>query len=67
MRRGDESVVRTVNAAAQRLRGRPKKRWLGRLNEDMRTLNIAPEDAQARDRWRRTIQQADPAHIREQR
>jgi len=65
-----ESVVRTairVNAAVQRPRDRPKKRWLDRLNEDMRTLNIAPEDAQYRDRWRRTIQQSDPAPMREQR
>jgi len=27
-------------------RGRPKKRWLDRLNEDMRIVNIEPDDAQ---------------------
>jgi len=32
-----------------------------------KTLNIAPEDAQDRDQWRRAIQQAHPATMREQR
>jgi len=54
MRRDDQSVVRTalrVDPAGQRPRGRPKKRWLDRLNEDMMTMNVTPEDAQDRTRW----------------
>jgi len=56
-----------VDPAGQRPCGRPKKRLLDRLNEDMRTMNVTPEDAQDRARWRKAIQQADPAPTRDQR
>jgi len=48
MRRDEQSVVRTalnIDPADRRPRGRPKKRWLDRLNEDMRIVNIEPDDA----------------------
>jgi len=45
MRRDEQSVVRTalnIDPAVRRPRGLPKKRWLDRLNEDMRIVNIEP-------------------------
>jgi len=48
MRRDEQSVVRTafnIDPAGHRHRGQPKKRCLDRLNEDMRIVNIEPDDA----------------------
>jgi len=46
MRRGKEAVVRTalhLDPAGRRPRGRPKKRWLNRINEDLHTVNLQPQ------------------------
>ena len=58
------SVAKTalqLSPQGRRPRGRPKKRWLDRLKEDMRNTNVAPEDALDRAKWRRQCTTADPA------
>lgn len=68
VRREENSLAKTamrLEIAGQRLRGRPKKRWMDRLMEDMRHVNVAPEDALDRAKWRRTCRQADPAPVRD--
>jgi len=69
MRRGEEAVVRTalrLEPAGRRPRGRPKKRWLDRINEDLRIVNLQPDDALDRTAWRRAIN-AHPATERDRR
>ena len=34
-------------------RGRPKKRWMENINNDMKTLNINADLALDRDKWRK--------------
>ena len=62
------SVARTalrLDPPGQRPRGRPKKRWMDRINEDMKIVNAAPEDALDRNKWRRLCKCADPAITRD--
>jgi len=69
MRLEEDSVVRTalrIDPPGRRPRGRPKKRWLDRLQDDMREVNVAPEDAQDRARWRKATK-VNPATEREHR
>ena len=40
--------------------GRPIRRCMDCLTEDMRTAGVTEEDAQDRVRWRRTIRTCDP-------
>jgi len=68
MRRGEEAVVRTafrLEPAGRRHRGRPK-RWLDRINEDLRIVNIQPDDALDRTARRRAIN-VHPATERDRR
>ncbi|XP_056107178.1 uncharacterized protein LOC130085442 [Rhinichthys klamathensis goyatoka] len=63
IRSGDETTVKTaynLSPPGQRPRGRQKKRWLDRLAEDMRAVNITTEDALDRAKWRKACKQADP-------
>ncbi|XP_056112726.1 uncharacterized protein LOC130089448 [Rhinichthys klamathensis goyatoka] len=39
-------------------RGRPKKRWMDRIKEDMKYIDVAPEDALDRRKWRKACRQA---------
>jgi hypothetical protein len=62
------SNVNSVAATAQRLevqgrrpRGRPKKRWMDQVVQDMATVGAVPEDVYDRSKWRRLINNADPA------
>ncbi|KAG2467833.1 XRN2 exoribonuclease, partial [Polypterus senegalus] len=45
----------------RRPRGRPKKRWMDRISEDMKIANVTPEDALDRAKWRQCCKRADPA------
>ncbi len=47
--------------------GRPKKRWMDRIKQDMKQINAAPEDALDRKKWRAMCQTADPAPVRDKR
>ncbi|KAK3569568.1 hypothetical protein QTP86_001618 [Hemibagrus guttatus] len=44
----------------RRQRGRPKKRYMDGINEDMKLVGARVEDAEDRDRWREMIRCGDP-------
>ena len=60
-RREDDYVGRRVmemRMPGQRKRGRPKRRWLDCIKEDMEAVGASPEDTQDRKRWRRLVHMA---------
>nr|CDJ95465.1 RNA-directed DNA polymerase (reverse transcriptase) domain containing protein [Haemonchus contortus] len=61
--RADEGSVRTIglnlDVSGKRPRGRPKQRWLDTLHEDLKTVNIHPDQAFNREKWRQHIRKAD--------
>lgn len=64
MRSGENSLVWTalcLETEGQRPHELPKKRWMDWITEDMYYVNVAPEDALDRAKWRQACQQADPA------
>ena len=67
--RSDEKTVAKnalqFSPKGKRPRGRPKKRWLDGLKEDMKRVNVTPEDALERTKWRRQCKTADPAPARD--
>ncbi|KAK3567194.1 hypothetical protein QTP86_012678 [Hemibagrus guttatus] len=44
----------------RRQRGRPKRRYMDGINEDMKLVGARVEDAEDRDRWREMIRCGDP-------
>ncbi|KAK3555065.1 hypothetical protein QTP86_007988 [Hemibagrus guttatus] len=44
----------------RRQRGRPKRRYMDGINEDMKLVGASVEDAEDRDRWREMIRCGDP-------
>ena len=44
----------------RRARGRPTKRWMDNIREDMRIRGVREEEAQDRSRWRCKMQTPDP-------
>ncbi|KAK3526709.1 hypothetical protein QTP70_032071 [Hemibagrus guttatus] len=44
----------------RRQRGRPKRRYMDGINEDMKLVGVSVEDAEDRDRWREMIRCGDP-------
>ncbi|KAK3521497.1 hypothetical protein QTP70_013319 [Hemibagrus guttatus] len=44
----------------RRQRGRPKRRYMDVINEDMKLVGARVEDAEDRDRWREMIRCGDP-------
>ncbi|KAK3514571.1 hypothetical protein QTP70_021622 [Hemibagrus guttatus] len=44
----------------RRQRGRPKRRYMDGMNEDMKLVGASVEDAEDRDRWREMIRYGDP-------
>uniref|UniRef100_A0A914WD71 Reverse transcriptase domain-containing protein n=1 Tax=Plectus sambesii TaxID=2011161 RepID=A0A914WD71_9BILA len=55
-----------LSPPGRRPRGRPKKRWMDCMKEDMRALQLTPEDAQDRVKWKKACQTADPATARDE-
>ena len=63
LRREDEYVGKSVMAMevpGKRRRGRPKRRWLDSIGNDLSERELSREDAQYRARWRRLIRHIDP-------
>ena len=46
--------------AAERRRGRPKRRYMDVVKEDMQKVGVTEEDARVRALWRRRIRCGDP-------
>ncbi|KAL1276170.1 hypothetical protein QQF64_035793 [Cirrhinus molitorella] len=44
----------------RRQRGRPKRRYMDGINEDMKLVGASVEDAEDRDRWKEMIRCGDP-------
>ena len=62
-RREDEYVgkrVMEMEVPGKRRRGRPKRRWLDSIRNDLSERGLSEEDAQDRPRWRRLIRHTDP-------
>jgi hypothetical protein len=66
-RSGDTSIRRAMKLEVQglRSRGRQKKRWMDMIQEDLKSLNLKPEDTGKRDMWRQRIRVADPSPARD--
>ncbi|KAK3569563.1 hypothetical protein QTP86_001258 [Hemibagrus guttatus] len=62
-RRDSEYIGRRMldmELPGRRQRGRPKRRYMDGINEDMKLVGASVEDAEDRDRWREMIRCGDP-------
>ncbi|CAK1593075.1 unnamed protein product [Parnassius mnemosyne] len=59
---GNKCLDMTLPGA--RSRGRPKKRWLDVVQDDMRANGLVVRDAEDRAKWRRKCRKADPGFSR---
>ncbi|KAK3520147.1 hypothetical protein QTP70_016254 [Hemibagrus guttatus] len=62
-RRDSEYIGRRMldmGLPGRRQRGRPKRRYMDVINEDMKLVGARVEDAEDRDRWREMIRCGDP-------
>ena len=58
LRREDEYIGKRVmgrEVPGKRMRGRPKRRWLDNINNDLLERELSGEDAQGRSKWRLLI------------
>ena len=63
MRREDTNVakqVTTMKVGGKRPRGRPRLRWMDRVQSDLRQHQLDPELAQNREGWKKAIMAIDP-------
>ncbi|XP_019204855.1 uncharacterized protein LOC109196094 [Oreochromis niloticus] len=64
VRSDKNSITKTaqqLDLEGNRPQGRPKKRWMDRIKDDMKAVNVTPEDALDRKKWRKACKIADPA------
>ena len=62
LRREDEYVGKRVMAmevSGNKRRGRPKRRWLDSIRNDLSERELSKENAQDRAKWRRIIRHID--------
>ena len=63
LRREDEYVgkrLMVMEMPGKRKRGRPKRRWLDSIRNDLSERELSREGTQDRAKWRRLIRQIDP-------
>ena len=63
VRREENHVLRRVSeieVPGRRGRGRPKRRWMDVVNEDLREKRLTEDDALDRTRWRKAVRNVDP-------
>src|SRR6218665_4070394 len=68
MRREDGCCIKRIMNAevyGRRSRGRQKKRWRDKIQEDLKKLKLKKEDADDRNKWRRRIRVAGPSPRRD--
>ena len=49
-----------MDVPGKRRRGRPKRRWLDSIRNDLSERELSREDTQERAKWRRLIRHIDP-------
>ena len=54
------ATIRDWIVDGRRPRGRPRKRWIDNVKENMRVLNVNDETARNRERWRSAIARLTP-------
>ena len=59
LRREDKRVM-AMEVPGKRRRGRPKRRWLDSIRNDLSERELSREDTQDRAKWRRLIRHIDP-------
>ena len=67
LRREDEYIGKRVMAMevpGKRSRGRPKRKWLYNIKNDLSERESSGEEAQDRDKWRRLIRHSHQPHIK---
>jgi len=70
MKRGEAKTVRVVlkiNVKGKRGRGRPKKRWLDTIENNMRAVGVCVRDVENRNKRRFRTKMADPKKLGERR
>ena len=63
LRREEECVgkrVMVMEVPGKRRRGRPKRRWLDNIKNDLSETELSGEEAQNGVQWRRLIRNIDP-------
>ena len=55
--------VMVMDVRRKRRKGRPKRRWMDSIKNDLTEKGLSGEEAQDRAAWRRLIQNIDP-HIK---
>ena len=53
-------VAEAYKPPGKRKKGRPEKRWIDSINEDMRLLNLTKDDVHDRLKWSLSTKMADP-------
>ena len=65
MRREDTNVakqVTTMKVGGKIPRGRPKLRWVDRVQSDLKQHKLDPDLAHNREAWKKAIMAIDPGH-----
>ena len=54
-------VVQGMEIEGKRPRGRPKRRWMDAIRDDMKACHVTEDDTADREKWKQKTRKADPA------